>query len=61
MGKLNGKIALIAGGTGGVGEGIVRSHRDEGATVVIPSRSAENHRTVARISGRARTAIALSQ
>jgi 3-oxoacyl-[acyl-carrier protein] reductase len=41
MGKLNGKIALIAGGTGGVGEGIVRGFLQEGATVVVPSRSAE--------------------
>jgi 3-oxoacyl-[acyl-carrier protein] reductase len=39
MGKLDGKIALIAGGTGGVGEGIVRAFLNEGATVVVPSRS----------------------
>lgn len=42
MAKLDGKIALIAGGTGGVGEGIVRAFLKEGATVVVPSRSSEN-------------------
>lgn len=39
MGKLDGKTALISGGTGGVGEGIVRAFLNEGATVVVPSRS----------------------
>ncbi len=42
MGKLNGKTALIAGGTGGVGEGIVRAFLNQGATVVVPSRSQEH-------------------
>jgi 3-oxoacyl-[acyl-carrier protein] reductase len=41
MGKLDSKIALIAGGTGSVGEGIVRAFLKQGATVVIPSRTAE--------------------
>ena len=41
MGKLNGKTALIAGGTGGVGEGIVRAFLSEGATVIVPSRSSD--------------------
>jgi NAD(P)-dependent dehydrogenase (short-subunit alcohol dehydrogenase family) len=39
--KLDGIIALIAGGTGNVGEGIVRAFLKEGATVVVPSRRAE--------------------
>lgn len=39
MNKLAGKVALIAGGTGGVGEGIVRAFLQEGATVVVPSRT----------------------
>lgn len=39
MGRLSGKTALIAGGTGGVGEGIVRAFLNEGATVIVPSRS----------------------
>lgn len=42
MSKLDGKNALIFGGTGGVGEGIVRSFLNEGATVVVPSRSQES-------------------
>lgn len=41
MGKLEGKTALIAGGTGGVGEGIVQAFLNEGATVVVPSRTQE--------------------
>lgn len=36
---LKDKIAVIAGGTGGVGEGIVRAFLQAGATVIIPSRS----------------------
>lgn len=31
MGKLDGKTALIAGGTGGVGEGIIRAFLNEGS------------------------------
>lgn len=38
MGKLDGKIILIAGGTGNVGEGIVPVFLKEGATVIVPSR-----------------------
>lgn len=38
---LSGKVAVVAGGTGGVGEGIVVSLVKEGATVVVPSRSEE--------------------
>jgi len=41
MAKLEGKVVLIAGGTGGVGEGIVRAFIEEGATLVVPSRSAD--------------------
>lgn len=39
MGRLAGKVALVAGGTGTVGEAIVRVFLREGATVVVPSRS----------------------
>ena len=38
---LEGKTALVAGGAGNVGEGIVAALIDRGATVVVPSRSAE--------------------
>ncbi|MFI8794108.1 SDR family NAD(P)-dependent oxidoreductase [Streptomyces sp. NPDC055105] len=36
---LNGKVVVIPGGTGNVGEGIVRAFLTAGATVVVPSRS----------------------
>jgi len=42
MNSLVGKIALIAGGAGNVGEGIVRAFLKEGATVFVPSRTEEN-------------------
>jgi 3-oxoacyl-[acyl-carrier protein] reductase len=42
MGKLDGKIVLIAGGAGNVGEGIVKVFLQEGATVAVPSRQAES-------------------
>ncbi|MQA83661.1 MAG: SDR family oxidoreductase [Streptosporangiales bacterium] len=35
------RVALVAGGAGAVGEGIVRAFLQRGATVVVPSRSAE--------------------
>lgn len=41
MGKLDGKIALVAGGAGYVGEGIVRAFLKEGATVIVSARSNE--------------------
>ncbi|CCH57290.1 putative oxidoreductase SSP0419 [Fibrisoma limi BUZ 3] len=40
MNSLHNKIALVAGGTGGVGEGIVRTLLTEGATVIVPTRTA---------------------
>ncbi|HEY0132663.1 MAG TPA: NAD(P)-dependent oxidoreductase, partial [Nannocystis sp.] len=40
MAELRDKRCLIAGGTGGVGEGIVRAFLNAGATVFVPSRSA---------------------
>ncbi len=41
MNKLNGKITLVAGGAGYVGEGIVRALLKQGATVVVPARHTE--------------------
>lgn len=38
MAKLDGKIILIAGGSGNVGEGIVPVFLKQGATVIVPSR-----------------------
>ena len=42
MGKLDGKVILVAGGAGNVGEGIVEIFLAEGATVAVPSRKAES-------------------
>ncbi len=42
MENLTGKIAVVLGGTGGVGEGIVRGMLLSGATVIVPSRSQES-------------------
>jgi NAD(P)-dependent dehydrogenase (short-subunit alcohol dehydrogenase family) len=39
MASLSGKICLVAGGTGTVGEEIVKAFLEAGATVVVPSRS----------------------
>ena len=39
MGRLDGKICLVAGGTGNVGEEIVKAFIEAGATTVVPSRT----------------------
>ncbi len=36
---LKDKVAVLAGGTGGVGEGLVRAFLQQEATVIVPSRS----------------------
>ncbi len=41
MGKLDGKITLVAGGAGYVGEGIVRAFLKEGATVIVSARNTQ--------------------
>lgn len=46
MARINERVALVAGGAGAVGEGIVRSFLDAGATVVVPSRSGERLQTL---------------
>jgi NAD(P)-dependent dehydrogenase (short-subunit alcohol dehydrogenase family) len=43
---LTGQVVLAAGGTGNVGQYIVRALLDEGATVVVPSRSDERLATL---------------
>lgn len=47
MVDLTGRICLIAGGAGTVGEGIVRAFLRAGATVIVPSRSEERLATLA--------------
>ncbi len=42
MENLTNKIAVVLGGTGGVGEGIVKALLEADATVIVPSRSKSN-------------------
>lgn len=51
MGRLDGKISLILGGAGFVGEGIVRSFLEEGAFVIVPSRSPERLQGLRKLLG----------
>ena len=41
MGLMDGKVVVVGGGTGSVGEGLVRSFLVENATVVVPYRTEE--------------------
>lgn len=47
MGRLTGKVALVAGGTGSVGEGIVRALLKAGCVVLVPVRSEARARKLA--------------
>jgi NAD(P)-dependent dehydrogenase (short-subunit alcohol dehydrogenase family) len=60
---LTGKVAVISGGSRGIGEQIARAYADAGAKVVISSRKAENVDPVAEAinasgSGRAKAVVA---
>ncbi len=50
--KLDGRIALVTGSSGGIGEGLARGLADAGARVVINGRTAS---TVARVAGEIRS------
>src|SRR5579863_5737847 len=53
---LSGRHVLIPGGTGGVGEGVVRAYLAAGADVVVPTRSQERADEFRRLLGDADTA-----
>jgi 3-oxoacyl-[acyl-carrier protein] reductase len=48
---LAGKVVVIPGGTGNVGEGIVRAFLKAGATVIVPSRSQARLDALAKLIG----------
>lgn len=51
MGKLDGKVAVITGGSSGIGYATARAFRDEGAQVLITGRSANTLATAAHELG----------
>jgi NAD(P)-dependent dehydrogenase (short-subunit alcohol dehydrogenase family) len=51
MGALDGKVAIVTGGTSGIGEGIVERFVAEGAKVVVAARRQEEGRTLEKRLG----------
>ncbi len=50
-GRLQGKVALVTGGSRGIGKGIAKAFADEGAQVMITSRKAESCEETAKELG----------
>lgn len=48
---LSGRRVLVAGGTGGVGEGVVRRYLAAGAKVIVPTRTAQRGEQFRRLLG----------
>lgn len=57
--SLAGRVAVVAGGAGAVGEGVVRALLTAGARVVVPSRQRERLDALAERSGRPRGLVGL--
>jgi NAD(P)-dependent dehydrogenase (short-subunit alcohol dehydrogenase family) len=51
VGRLEGKAAIVMGGSGGFGEGIVARFAEEGARVIVAARDAERLRATAEAHG----------
>ena len=60
MGQLDGKVALITGGSKGIGKGIARGLAEEGAVIVLAARDVEAlNRTADEISENGTTVLAV--
>jgi NAD(P)-dependent dehydrogenase (short-subunit alcohol dehydrogenase family) len=61
MSRLNGKIALVTGATGAIGEAIVERFLEEGCNVMLVGRSAEKlHATASHLDGGKKVATSLA-